>query len=141
MKRQTPFAVAPPGQARDGGAPKVGLVDLNRLFEPDSIMPAQWNQQRAPRLPPDAMLKLAVLEQAVETVLGAAAAKGQDVAADREWFATDDHAWPFSFVAICEVLDFDAAAIRTKVLGAMPTVGRRKTHHIAGHRGTMRIVA
>jgi hypothetical protein len=31
------------------------------------------------------------------------------------WFTLDDTRWPFSFVAICEALDLDAASIRAGV--------------------------
>ena len=64
---------------------------------------------------PEGRLMLAVLQDAVAALLkGVRAPQGpsQELVS---WFLADDVDWPFSFVNICEMLDVDAARLRTRL--------------------------
>lgn len=41
------------------------------------------------------------------------------VAEDLQWFASDDVAWTFSFLRLCDLLDLEPAWVRQKVAGWM----------------------
>lgn len=64
---------------------------------------------------PEQRLILAVLEDALDTLLQSVATGGHGrrlVAATETWLAADNYDWPFSFVSICEALDLDAGRVR-----------------------------
>lgn len=90
-------------------------------LEPETILPAQFFSPLRvdASLLPEKRLMLTVLEDAVVTFRKHAGAHGRrprrlfsDV---EEWFASDDTAWPFSFVSICHVVGFDVSSIRSSL--------------------------
>lgn len=92
------------------------LDEIGRvLLEPDIIVPSQ--------LPPrtiataEKRLLLAVLEEAVGTFQRYAVATGRHsraMFADVEaWFASEDTAWLYSFLRICDTLGIDASYLRS----------------------------
>jgi len=99
-------------------------------------------EARAPALPrqPERRLAAAVLLQALEdlTRLGRGAL-GDGSPRDPSlrvrpvlaWFASDDVAWPYSFVNVCAHLRLDPGAVRARLRRAprgRPTPGRFITH-------------
>jgi hypothetical protein len=94
---------------------------------PEALLPAQvsegvrWDADTSgPRA-----LMLAVLEEAVRCI---AAGRGQRrfrarrLAAEAEaWVRCDRVDWPFSFLNICELLGFDADAMRARLLTRHPS--------------------
>jgi hypothetical protein len=75
----------------------------------------------APQRTPEQRLMAAVLEDAMRELarpggawFGARARRRAEIEA---WFLSDDVAWPFSFVNVCEALDLDVARFRTRLGG------------------------
>ena len=75
----------------------------------------------APQRTPEQRLMAAVLEDALRELarpggewLGTRARRRAEIVA---WFASDDVAWPFSFVNVCEALDLDVAGFRLRLGG------------------------
>ena len=73
----------------------------------------------APQRTPEQRLMAAVLEDAMRELtrpeggwFGARARRRAELEA---WFASDDVAWPFSFVNVCEALDLDVARFRSRL--------------------------
>ena len=98
---------------------------------PEALLPAQMSEGvrwDADTSGPRALM-LAVLEEAVGCI---AAGSGQRrfrarrLAAEAEaWVRCDRADWPFSFVNICEVLGFDADAMRARLLTRHPATRTR----------------
>jgi len=92
------------------------------IFEPDTILPVQFRSRFAGRnsMSGEHQLMLAVLTDAVECCQRFALAKTQfrrsEYEEAREWIASTDLEWPFSFENICGELGFDAAALREALL-------------------------
>ena len=88
------------------------------------LLPAQLLD--APRRTPEQRLMAAVLEDAMRELSRPGGewpgARTRRLAEIRDWFASDDVAWPFSFVNVCEALDLDVGRFRAR-LGA-PWIGR-----------------
>lgn len=91
---------------------------LNHLFEPLTIMPAQYFtalRRRAARHG-EKRLMIAILEDAVAVYLGhrePTTSKRRRLFRDTErWLRSRDKTWIFSFERICEMLDLDPAWIR-----------------------------
>lgn len=88
------------------------MADRGRsvLFMPDAVLPEQYAAlHRASGVTPERALMLAVVETAVAEMLSG---KGWVQADARDWFASDDTTWPYSFAAICEAFGWDAQAAR-----------------------------
>jgi hypothetical protein len=82
----------------------------------------------APQRSPEQRLMAAVLEDAMRELarpggewFGARARRRAEI---RAWFASDDVAWPFSFVNVCEALDLDVTRFRTRLDGGR--IGRSR---------------
>lgn len=82
----------------------------------------------APQRSPEQRLMAAVLEDAMRELarpggewFGARARRHAEI---RAWFASDDVAWPFSFVNVCEALDLDVTRFRTRLDGGR--IGRSR---------------
>jgi len=94
------------------------LVGEGRLFEPDIMLPAQYYSVLRKTAPqgPEYLLVLAMLQDAIECFQKhrfATDENGRALYEDaREWIASDDRKWPFSFENICGILRFDAGYLR-----------------------------
>ena len=85
---------------------------------PETILSEQFFRPSA-ALPPEKRLMLAVLKAALLDLQRSAGAR-TTLARRRAdevdtWFAADDEGWPCSFLRICDALDLDASAVRTRV--------------------------
>ena len=91
-----------------------------------AVMPEQFQdiwQRRA--LTPESQLQVAILEQAIED-LRRPRRNRQNERSYREalgWMASDNEAWPFSFVNVCLSLGLDPAAVRLELLEEHPQAG------------------
>ena len=99
------------------------------MIEPDIILPSQFLPRTVGT--PEKRLLLAVLEEAVGTYqryLMATDHRGRAILADVEaWFASEDTMWLYSFVAICDVLGFDANYVRS---GLAPWADTRRAQSL-----------
>jgi hypothetical protein len=92
--------------------------DTGRLFEPDTVLGAQFyaNYKNSPYRQPELRLMAAVLEDAISCL----AMKARPITARhrkqledaRQWFVAEDGEWIFSFKNICEALGIDPAYLR-----------------------------
>jgi hypothetical protein len=100
--------------------------------DPQSMLPDQYfsGESRMPGLDGERRLMLAVLEDAVIVVQRYALArdpeKRQECLEAREWIASRDTSWPFSFDNICNVLGIDPEYIRGG-LRARSVAGRKNS--------------
>ena len=94
--------------------------------EPDIILPTHLLARTVAT--PEKRLLLAVLEEAVGTyhryVVATDRRDRAVFAAVEEWFASDDVAWLYSFVGICDALGLEATYVRS---GLRPWVERNRT--------------
>ncbi len=97
------------------------------LLQVAAVMPSQMPGSDAPCLP-ERRLMAAVLEEALYTYF---ASGGRETPAHRRaywdaaaWFASDDTAWPFSFLNICAGLGLDAPSIRARIQSDGPLTRR-----------------
>ena len=95
-----------------------GPVVREAEVEPDSVLPSQFNDRLfgAARTQPEKRLQLAVLADAVATFrrsVGGDRRRARHRLAEVDaWFASDAADGPFTFVAICDSLNIDAAYLR-----------------------------
>ena len=109
----------PHGRERSWGA-VAGLAPLL----PDQLL-------GGPVRTPEQRLMAAVLEDAMRELarprgawLGARARQRAEIEA---WFDSDDVAWPFSFVNVCEALDLSASTLRSRLFrGGFPRLARER---------------
>jgi hypothetical protein len=93
-------------------------VLLESELAPDSILPAQLDDApfRGARILPEKRLQVAVLADAVLTFhrwAGGDRARARRLFTEVEaWFASDEAGGPFTFITICDSLDFDPTYIR-----------------------------
>jgi hypothetical protein len=84
-------------------------------FEPEHVRPPQVLERRGLAVP-ERRLMAAVLEQAAMSYqrhLRSHDRHGERRLAEvAAWFASDDVAWPFSFLNICHALDLDETWVR-----------------------------
>jgi len=93
----------------------------NSLIQPDFVLPEQYfAAPHPPSLSPERRLMLAVLEEAVLTILRYRhdqGAQGRRVLRDAErWIEDLDTSWPFSFESICAALYLNADYVRRGLL-------------------------
>jgi hypothetical protein len=93
--------------------------DTGRLFEPDTVLGAQFyaTYKTSPYKQPELRLMAAVLEDAISCLSIKAhpvtARQRKQLEDARQWFAAeDDDEWIFSFRNICEALGIDPAYLR-----------------------------
>ena len=93
--------------------------DSGRLFEPDTVLSAQYyaSHKVSPYKQPELRLMAAVLEDAISCLSiktrSATARQRKQIDNAWEWFAAeDDSEWIFSFKNICEALGIDPAYLR-----------------------------
>ncbi len=102
--------------------------NVRRLFEDgphealanDIVLPAQyWADGSDPRTEPEKRLMVAVLEEAVATLVntsGDPSTAARQLAIEaRHWIESDDRSGPFSFGTICDVLALDPSSVRRAV--------------------------
>ncbi|MGH7790133.1 MAG: hypothetical protein ACRERC_24920 [Candidatus Binatia bacterium] len=94
------------------------LVGEGRLFTPDVMLPAQYFAVLRKTAPqgPEYQLVIAMLQDAIECVQKyrfATDENGRGLYEDaRDWIASEDRRWPFSFENICGVLNLHPDYLR-----------------------------
>jgi hypothetical protein len=94
------------------------MVGDGQLFQPDVLLPTQFFAAMKKRVPrePEYRLIVAVLEDAIDCYqkhLFARDPKARQLFDDAaEWIDSDDRAWPYSFVSICEILNLNPEYVR-----------------------------
>jgi hypothetical protein len=93
---------------------------VSALFASEIVLPAQfWSAQGDLRSEPEKRLMVAVLEEAMATLLNwhdsSSSAARQLAAEARQWIASDDRSSPFSFATICDVLGLDTTRVRAVI--------------------------
>ena len=96
----------------------VTQMDASYLFETDATLPAQyWHAvARKDNLAPEKKLLLAVLEEAIWTYRKNIATRGPLLHEVEEWLCAEDGKPPFSFQAICEVLELNSERLRREIM-------------------------
>jgi hypothetical protein len=106
----------------------------HELIASEIVLPSQyWDEVIDPRSEPEKRLMVAVLEEAVTTLLNHSRYSSEldleAVVEARRWVASNDRAGPFTFATICDVLELDISrvrqAIQTKLAQNQP-FGRRR---------------
>jgi hypothetical protein len=94
------------------------LVGEGRLFEPDVMLPAQYFtllRKQAPQGPEYGLI-IAMLQDAIECFQKYRYAKDENARAlfedAREWLASGDRKWPFSFENVCGILNLSPDYLR-----------------------------
>lgn len=101
--------------------------DNNYLLDPESVLPDQYfaGLQLPPFVQNEARLMLAILQDAVDTYQRHALAKSARQRAEfedaRDWIASTESEWVFSFENICSVLGIDADYVRDGLRRHTPT--------------------
>lgn len=96
-------------------------VQSSILFEPDTILPAQFYVafRGGSNVRGEKRLMLAVLQDALDCYQkywGARGFRGKDLFRDAEqWIMDNDRRWPFSFENICEMLEISPEYLRRGV--------------------------
>jgi hypothetical protein len=91
---------------------------LETELAPESILPVQLDDRPfgGARIQPEKRLQVAVLADAILTFhrwAGVERTRARRLFAEVEaWFASDDADGPFTFIAICDSLEFDPSYIR-----------------------------
>jgi len=94
------------------------LVGEGRLFQPDIMLPAQYFTLLRKQAPqgPEYGLVTAILQDAIECFqkyrYATDETAGELFSDARDWIASDDRKWPFSFENICGVLNLDPEYLR-----------------------------
>src|SRR5207249_5672272 len=99
--------------------PLPALVDQRQSeLEPEIVLPSQLGDGpiATARLQPEKRLQLAVLQDAVLTfhrLAGVERTRARRLFAEVDaWFGSDDASGPFTFVSVCDSLNFDPDYIR-----------------------------
>lgn len=89
------------------------------VFQPVAILPSQLVQRIAHLPGPEMRLLAAVLEDAVNCVVGNSNARTrprrQEFLKAYEWIWEDRSDWPFAYLNVCDVLGLDAGAVRARL--------------------------
>jgi hypothetical protein len=102
------------------------------MFRPDVVLPTQFFAAMRQRVPQEAEYRLvvALLQDAVECYqkhLRARDPKARQLFADAQaWIESDDRAWAFSFVNVCDLLGLNPGYLRHGLL-------RWKERQLAGN--------
>ena len=95
---------------------------ISSLFEPDPLLPAQYleNLRRKTLLEPEKKLMLAVLEDAINcfqvNVVAQSGRRKKLFNEAENWIMKHDNDWIFSFVNVCELLQFNPEYLRRGLL-------------------------
>ncbi len=89
------------------------------VFGPVAILPSQLVPRIAHQPGPEMRLLAAVLEDAVNCVVGNSDARTRQRRREflkaYEWIWEDRSDWPFAFLNVCDVLGLDASAVRARL--------------------------
>ena len=102
--------------------PDIVSETYTHLLQPDTLLPSQYFAalKRKGAHEPERRLVVAVLQDAVDCFqkhLWARDRKAHQLFLDAEqWIVSDDRSWPFSFENVCDLLQINAAYLRSGLL-------------------------
>ena len=95
---------------------RAGTALASTMFQPDVLVPGQWLRGHTRQLSPEQRLALAVLEDAVGTLLSSTVLRdvawSRRVQEDLAWLRDTDAKRPFTFAYVCQALGLDPGWIR-----------------------------
>jgi hypothetical protein len=109
-----------------------------RLFEGDVIAPDQYLEifTRSNNLEPEQELVLAILTDAIDCILKfcdePVSMRAKLFSDAHHWIFAQDEREPFSFLNVCEILNFDPSYLRRGIKAKMQAKSVRGPVHIAG---------
>jgi hypothetical protein len=112
----------------EAAARKLGCDGGDDLLASDIMLPTQfWVRETDARLEPEKRLMVAVLEEALATLLRPGDSQthsGRRLGVEAvRWIRSDDRSSPFSFATICDVLGLDVDRVRE-------VIARRRKHRL-----------
>jgi hypothetical protein len=125
-------------------AQRIDGEGFHDLLTNEIVLPSQfWEMRDDLRFEPEKKLMVAVLEEALATILSPSErrseARRQIEQEAWRWFASDDRSGPFNFATICDVLGLDAERVRQVITFRM-TQGQPFTRRrIQAGRGRHRV--
>jgi hypothetical protein len=113
------------------------MENSGRLFEGDVLAPDQYLDifTRTNNLEPEQELMLAILTDAIECILKYCdepiPMRAKLFSEAHDWLFDNDEKEPFSFLNVCEILNFDPSYLRRGIQGKMEAKSVRGTEHLA----------
>jgi hypothetical protein len=102
------------------------MESLGQLFESDVIAPEQYLEvfsRRSRNLEPEQELMLEILTDAIECILKylnePIPARAKLFGEAHDWLFDQDEREPFSFINVCEILNFDPSYLRRGIMAKM----------------------
>lgn len=100
------------------------MDDRAEILEPLAVLPVQMGDDRQAPPSPERLLALAVLDDALATLVRTADAhRGRQLREFQEayrWFCDDRRDWGFSFLNLCDWLGLDVSAVRRHLQRVVP---------------------
>ena len=112
------------------------MENSGRLFEGDVLAPDQYLAifTRSNNLEPEQELMLAILTDAIECILKYCEEpipmRAKLFSEAHEWLFNQDENEPFSFLNVCEILNFDPSYLRRGIQAKMEAKSVRGTEHL-----------
>jgi hypothetical protein len=112
------------------------MENSGRLFEGDVIAPEQYLEifTRTNNLEPEQELMLAILTDAIECILKYCdepiPMRAKLFSEAHDWLFDQDEKEPFSFLNVCEILNFDPGYLRRGIQAKMQAKSVRGTEHL-----------
>jgi len=112
------------------------VENSGRLFEGDVLAPDQYLEifSRSNNLEPEQELMLAILTDAIECILKYCEEpipiRAKLFSEAHEWLFNQDENGPFSFLNVCEILNFDPSYLRRGIQAKMEAKSVRGTEHL-----------
>ncbi len=98
--------------------------NLAPLWKPSVVPPAQTVSRQQLGRTPEMRLVLAIFDDALECILRNADARHgtrrRDFVEARDWLWDDTRGWPFAFANVCDLLGFEATAVRERLETIVP---------------------
>ena len=113
------------------------MENSGRLFEGDVIAPDQYLDifTRTNNLEPEQELMLAILTDAIECILKYCdepiPVRAKLFTEAHSWLFDHDEREPFSFLNVCEILNFDPSYLRRGIRAKMQSKSVNGTEHLA----------
>jgi hypothetical protein len=112
------------------------MENSGRLFEGDVLAPDQYLEifTRTNNLEPEQELMLAILTDAIECILkycdDPIPMRAKLFSEAHDWLFDQDEKEPFSFLNVCEILNFDPSYLRRGIKAKMQAKSVRGTEHL-----------
>jgi len=106
------------------------MYDPALLSQPAGTPPSQTVSRRNLARRPEMRLVAAMFDDAVECIVGNVAARcgtrRREFVEARDWLWDDTRGWPFAFANVCDLLGFEATAVRARLDTIVPGAAARE---------------